>query len=196
MSMSDSYRQRRREISTRESVATLDHMNDFFGDGETWRQHVYQGNDGGRCLVAAANHVRVSPIDDAKHWLRQAIKEKTGLSSIEQFNDTRSSFAEIKEVLDRARELARTGGAQVPALVGEVLPPVRAALPAANVPAVQRPANPPVAGFSDANSWDSWGVPAVINPWEASGAPAPVAPRTRRVRIPRAPRASLWDWAE
>ena len=103
---------------------------EFFGEGENWRQHVYQGDDGGRCLVGAANHVQVSSIDDAKHWLRQAIEQKTGKPlSIEQFNDTRSSFAEIPDVLDRARELARTGGRQVPALVGEVLPPVRPALP-------------------------------------------------------------------
>lgn len=177
MSLFDGYRQRRREISTRESVATLDHMKQFFGDGENWRQHIYQGDDGGRCLIAAADHVRVSSIDDAKHWLRRAIKEKTGQSlTIEQFNDTRRSFAEIQEVLDRARELARTGGRQLPALVGEVLP-ARPALPA---PVASVPANP-------------WAAPAPVGPttallsalrdgWAAGG----TQPR----------RASLWDWTE
>jgi hypothetical protein len=130
MSVATAYRKRRLEISIPEAVATFDNITDYFGDGENWRQHVYQGNDGGRCLVGAAAHVRVSQIDDAKHWLRMAIKEKTGLDSIEQFNDTRNSFGEIKEILDRAKELARTGGADAAALVGEVLPPVRAALPA------------------------------------------------------------------
>src|SRR3984957_7716441 len=135
MGFFDSYRQRRREISAPESVATLDHMRSFFGDGQNWAQHVYHGKDGRKCLVGAANHVRVSAIDDAKHWLRQAINEQTGLTSIEQFNDTRSSFAEIENILIRAKQLAATAMARLPAPMPqralpapEILPPVRAAL--------------------------------------------------------------------
>jgi hypothetical protein len=182
MSIFDSYRQRRREISGQESVATLDHMKDFFGDGQNWAQHVYQGTDGGRCLVAAANHVRVSSIDDAKHWLRQAIAEKTGLTSIEQFNDKAGSFAEIQEILGRARELARAGAARVPALVGEVLPPVRAALPS------------PVANTSVAAT-NPWAMPVATTP-AVAGWPAPAVNARLARDLTRAQRRSLFDWSD
>jgi hypothetical protein len=173
------YRDRRCEISTDESLGTLNHMMDFFGDGEHWAQGVYQGNDGGRCLVGAAAHVRVSNIDDAKHWLRIAIKEKTGLDSIEQFNDTRNSFEEIKEIINRAMELARAGAAKAATvLVGEVLPPVRAALPA--------PAAVTALPVLEANQF-----PSDTNPWVAP-MPAP-APRARNTQ---ATRPSLREWRD
>jgi hypothetical protein len=171
------YRKRRREISTVESVDTLDHMKEFFCDGENWRKHVYQGGDGGQCLRGAAEHVRVSQIDDAKHWLMVAIKEKTGMASIEQFNDTRNSFAEINEIIDRAKELARAGGSKAVALVGEVLPPVRVALPAP-APATALPVVQ--ANWPPVTADDPWATPSFH--------PAP--PRRR----PTA-RRSFWDWA-
>lgn len=169
MGVFDSYRQRRREISGPESVGTLDHMMSFFGDGQNWAQHVYQGADGGKCLVGAADHVRVSAIDDAKHWLRQAISEQTGLTSIEQFNDKAGSFAEIENILTRAKQLAATATARLPAPVRalpapEILPPVRAALP------------PP--------SSTGWPAPVV----NARPLPRAVPARARR--------PSLFDWSD
>lgn len=188
MSISTGYQKRRREISTVESVDTLDHMNDFFGDGKNWAQHVYDGKDGGKCLVAAAKHVQVSQIDDAKHWLRVAIKERTGLNSIEQFNDTRNSFDDIKEIITRAKELAREGASKASALVVEVLPPVRAALtvPVAALPVVQTNRLPVAA-----NPWavaSTSSLPTLFN-----GNAGRAAPR-RAAAV--APRPSFWDWAE
>jgi hypothetical protein len=170
MSLIDAYRQRRREISGPESVATLDHMRSFFSDGQNWAQHVYHGGDGGKCLVGAADHVRVSSIDDAKHWLRQAIGEQTGLTSIEKFNDKAGSFAEIDNILTRAKQLATTTTARLPAPAQhrplpapEIIPPMRAALPS------------------------------------PTGRPAPMViearPQPRAVPF-RALRRSLFDWAE
>jgi hypothetical protein len=186
MGIFTAYRDRRREISAVESIDTLEHMKDFFGDGETWRQGVYRANDGGRCLVGAANHVRVSRIDDAKHWLRVAIKEKTGQScSIEQFNDTRGSFGEIRQVLNRAAELARANATKAVALVGEVMPPVRLALPApAPITAL-----PVVQGNR---------LPVAANPWDAPVQAEPAPARRQEHRAPEyhSPRPSLWDWKD
>ena len=184
MSVFTAYKNRRYEISTGESVGTLDHMMGYFGDGERWAQGVYTANDGGRCLVSAAQHVRVSQIDDAKHWLRMAIKKKTGIDySIEAFNDTRSSFEEIKEIIELAKELARAG-ANAGALVGEVLPPVRLALPGpapvSALPAVQ------------ANR-----LPVPASPWAA---PVPAAPAQRKTGFFSAlfgdARPSLQEWRD
>src|ERR1700728_3192943 len=117
MGMFDSYRQRRANLTTRESMDTLLHMEEFFQGGENWTQGVYRGEDGARCLVGAAEHVRVSTIDDAKHWLRQAITEQTAgaITTIEGYNDSRQSFGEIEAVISRAKQLAAT--AQLPAPV-------------------------------------------------------------------------------
>ena len=69
------YRRRRLELTGRESAETLEHMQGYFQDGANWTQGMYENASGARCLVGAANHVRVSSIDDAKHWLRLAIAE-------------------------------------------------------------------------------------------------------------------------
>jgi hypothetical protein len=136
MGLFDAYHQRRRQHTTPESVATLSHMEEYFQGGENWTQSVYHGANGAKCLVGAAEHVRVSSIDDAKHWLRQAIAEQTAgvITTIEGFNDSRQSFGEIEAVINRAKQLA--AAARLPAPVTlraspapEILPPVRLALP-------------------------------------------------------------------
>jgi len=136
MGMIESYRKRRAELTGPESVATLEHMQEYFKDGANWTQSSY-ANGAARCLVGAANHVRVSSIDDAKHWLRLAIAEvDPGITRIEDFNDTRSTFAEVGAVIERARQLAAESVALalpppapvLPAPVVEILPPEQAAL--------------------------------------------------------------------
>ncbi|MGD0107361.1 MAG: hypothetical protein ABSC06_25480 [Rhodopila sp.] len=121
------YRQRRAQLTGPESIATLEHMEDHFQDGANWTQHMYENASGARCLVAAANHVRVSPVDDAKHWIRMAIGEVApGVARIEDFNDTRSTYAEVAAVIERAKQLAAQSVARAlpaPAPVAEILPP-------------------------------------------------------------------------
>ena len=125
MGIFKAYRQERARHSVPESVATLDYMEDYLRGGENWTQGVYRQGDA-RCLVGAAEYARVSTIDDAKHWLRLAIAERTGgaIATIEEFND-RQSFVEIAAVVDRAKQLA---AANLPAPV-EVIPPARLASP-------------------------------------------------------------------
>jgi hypothetical protein len=130
MGIFDSYRQRRRSLTGPESVATLSYMEEFFQNGANWTQGVYHRTDGTKCLVGATDHVRVSSIDDAKFWVRQAIAERDpSIGSIEQFNDTRGSYTEVAEVIARAKQLAasapRSTALTTPTrlLTGEILPP-------------------------------------------------------------------------
>jgi hypothetical protein len=185
MSVFTGYRDRRHEISMAESVDTLDHMEDFFGDGQNWAQHVYDGKDGGKCLVAAAEYVRVSSIDDAKHWLRMAIKEKTGLTSIEQFNDTRSTYDEVAAVIARAKQLALAGQRAGSVSTFSALVPVRASTPVVEILPPERKAAPAT-------------VPATIPSVRRAPMPAPYsAPYKLRWRLADAAcdlRRSLAEW--
>ena len=95
MSFFDDFRKARASLTGRESIATLNYMLEYFGDdGENWTPRVYSAANGARCLVGAADYARVSAVDDAKYWLRQAIAEREPhLRTIEQFNDSRESTA-------------------------------------------------------------------------------------------------------
>ena len=137
------YQKRRLELTGRESAATLEHMQVYFQDGANWTQGMYENTSGARCLVGAANHVRVSSIDDAKQWLRQAIAEVApGMARIEDFNDTRGTYAEVAAVIERARQLAAQSVVRAlpapAAPVVEILPPQRQALPPAASVALPR----------------------------------------------------------
>jgi len=127
MGFFENYRQRRLELTGRESAETLGLMQDYFQDGANWTQQMYENANGARCLVGAANHVRVSSVDDAKHWLRLAIAEVApGVACIEDFNDTRRTYDEVAAVIERARQLAAQSFARAlppPAPVVEILPP-------------------------------------------------------------------------
>jgi hypothetical protein len=142
MGFFDAYRRTRRDLSMPESMATLDQMQDYFQDGKNWTQGMYENASGARCLVGAANHARVSSIDDATHWLRLAIAEvMPGAARVEDFNDGCRTFAEVATVIARARQLAAQSAARVS------LPPPAPALPAPVaeiLPPAPRPAAPPV----------------------------------------------------
>ena len=100
MGFFDSKQKRRVSLTGRESVATLDHMEDFFQGGANCTQGAYHRSNGTKCLVGAADHVRVSSVDDAKYRLRQAIAELgggTGPMAIEQFNDSGARTAKLRK---------------------------------------------------------------------------------------------------
>jgi hypothetical protein len=149
MAFFDNCRREMAQLAVPESVATIDHIEDFFQNGEFWTRDTYKAANGARCLVAAANVVKVSNIDSAKYWLLQAVHEREPqIKTIEQFNDSRRSYDEVLAVLDRARELARqsmlpaprpVAALPAPVVVGEILPPVREVSP---VPAI-RDVTPP-----------------------------------------------------
>jgi hypothetical protein len=151
----DAYRRTRRALSVPESMATLDQMQDYFQDGANWTQGMYENADGARCLVGAANHVRVSSIDDAQQWLRLAIAEvMPGAARIEDFNDGCCTFAEVAAVIERARQLAAQS-------VARALPSPAPAPAARNFP----------------TTWESSPSPATQRPVFLSGKPARVRRR-------------------
>jgi hypothetical protein len=128
MSFLKGYWQRRISLTSPESIKTLDAMERFFRDGKNWTQGAYHSPDGTKCLVGAAQSVHVVPIEDARYWLQQAVAER-GFSSIESFNDSRTSYSEIVEILARAKQLAATHSQQRPAPAAQnLLPPPRLAL--------------------------------------------------------------------
>jgi len=179
MGFFDSKQKRRVSLTGRESMATLDHMADFFEGGANWTQHAYNRSNGTKCLVGAANHVRVSSVDDAKYWLRQAIAEQgggAGFMAIEGFNDTRGSYGEIEAVLARAKQLAASANrVSAPAAVAALPAPARLAAlpaPAAQIPPARTLAYEPQARMPDA-------MPRAVR--------QPVA-------APASPRAKLAEW--
>src|SRR5271165_4786300 len=130
MGFLDDYRARRVTLTSRESVQTLTAMERLFQGGKNWTQGAYHRLNGQKCLVGAAQSVNVVPIEDARYWLKQAIAERGGGTTIEEFNDTRASYREIAEVLARAKQLAAAHALQVSAPVAQILPPPpRPALP-------------------------------------------------------------------
>ncbi len=67
--------------------------------------------------------MRISPVDDAKYWLRQAIAERApDVATIEQFNDSRRSFDEIAAVIVRAKQLAVAARLPVPVVAPRAVP--------------------------------------------------------------------------
>jgi hypothetical protein len=128
------YRQRRVSLTGPESVATLTAIARFFQDGRNWTQGAYHRLNGNKCLVGAAQSVRQGAIDDAQYYLRQAITELypgwhlPGMQ-IESFNDSHS-FAEVAEVIERAKQLALAAArpAHVPSAPQILPPPSRPAL--------------------------------------------------------------------
>jgi hypothetical protein len=123
------YRQRRVSVTGPESIATLSAIERFFEGGKYWTQGAYHRLDGTKCLVGAAQSVRTAAIADARYWVGRAIAERypywVPFGQIEAFNDTHS-FAEVAEVIERAKQLA--AARQSPAPAAEIPPPSRAAL--------------------------------------------------------------------
>jgi hypothetical protein len=112
MGFRSSYWKTRLALTGPQSVETLTAMQGFFRGGANWTQGDYHRPNGQKCLVGAADHLRASSVDTTKFWLEQAISEKTGVRSIEGFNDSRRSYSEIAEVLTRAQQLAAAHHAQ------------------------------------------------------------------------------------
>jgi hypothetical protein len=127
------YRQRRVSLTGSASLATLATIEWFFQGGRNWTQGAYHGWNGKKCLVGAVQSVRAGQLEDARYWIRQAIAELhpayawLPVMQIEAFNDTHS-FAEVAEVIARAKQLALASMRQSPpsrASAPEILPPPR-----------------------------------------------------------------------
>ncbi|HVB15428.1 MAG TPA: hypothetical protein VNF04_02740 [Stellaceae bacterium] len=119
MGIRDSYRKTMLGLTGPDSVAALNGMETYFSGGAKWTQGAYHRGDGTKCLVGAADHVQRAAgikLADPKYWIRRAIAERQGVVSpvlgIESFNDSRTSYDEIAQVLTRAKQLALEHKAQ------------------------------------------------------------------------------------
>ena len=113
-----------------------------FAKGRAWAQGVYESGDG-RCLVGALRAMRTAhgiSGDRSDELLRVAIAERQGVAtrSIEDFNDSRRSYADVAAVLRRARQLAHHSAA-VQHKEQTALPPPAPPLLLEHTPAVMLP---------------------------------------------------------
>jgi len=105
------YRETMLALTGPESAETLTGMQQFFQGGRNWTRGMYHRDDGSRCLVGAMQALRASPVEQARYWVQQAIAERGEWDgSIESFNDSHS-FAEVTQVIERAKQLAMAGHA-------------------------------------------------------------------------------------
>jgi hypothetical protein len=122
------YRQRRVSLTGPESVATLAAIERFFQGGRNWTRGAYHRMNGKKCVVGAVQSVSGGQLEDARYWIRQAILERhpgyawLPVMQIESFNDSHS-FAEVAEVIARAKQLALASMRQSSA--PQILPPPR-----------------------------------------------------------------------
>lgn len=138
---SSEQKQARRVAQARESVIALDRLAELFAGGQHWIQDDFEDGKGGYCLVGGLRHIRAGRAsgDRAGVYLSRAVESSVGMRmSLIRFNDGRCSnhvnhrrFADIRRVIERARELALqdAGGA------GE-----KRHIPCPSAPARHRPA--------------------------------------------------------
>jgi hypothetical protein len=103
----------RRRAEARETVIVLDLLEKLFAGGEHWIQGAYEDYAGSYCLVGGLRQIRRfrEPEDKAGVYLLRAIARTTGARrSLIDFNDgtngSRRTYADIRFVIRRARELA------------------------------------------------------------------------------------------
>jgi hypothetical protein len=126
------YRQRRLALMGPESVATIEAIERFFDGGRNWTRFAYHWW-GKKCVVGALQSMQGGQPEDARYWIRQAIRQLYPGSSlpimqIESFNDSHS-YDEVAAVIARAKQLALAATWEVrqarAAPAAEILPPRR-----------------------------------------------------------------------
>jgi hypothetical protein len=91
-----------------QAVQMLDQLAEFFENGRRWTRYKYHDDDGNRCLIGALRHLRAvmkMQGDGTGYYLREA-QPQYRYKTIVDFNDTRDSYAQISELIERARRLA------------------------------------------------------------------------------------------
>jgi hypothetical protein len=121
-------------VSVESVLETLSAMERFFQGGKRWgRGALHNPFNGNKCLVGAVSSVQASdgntswvPADAiaaARYYIQRAVRAGGSLGGIEMFNDSRSSFAEIAEVIARAKEMATADALPAPAPVAQIFSP-------------------------------------------------------------------------
>jgi hypothetical protein len=99
------------ESDPSEAVQMLDLLLEFFADGEHWTRGRYDDGHGRRCLIGALHYLRRKhhiSTAAAVEFIEEAMPRPT--AGLIYFNDHRCrSFAELRSVIVKARELALGG---------------------------------------------------------------------------------------
>jgi hypothetical protein len=101
----------RRTIKALESIVVLDLLEKLLDGGNNWCQHYLHDGRGNRCLMGGLRYIRSvrGTGDHAGVYLSKAIVRcNIGTGKIIDFNDSRSSYEEIRAVIVLARELAQS----------------------------------------------------------------------------------------
>jgi hypothetical protein len=110
-------------VSAQSVVLTIEAMEQYFRGGRRWGTGMLHNPlNGNKCLLGAVQSVRLSTgngssrvpseeIAAATECIAQAVRERGG-SSIPAFNDSRPSYHDIQQVLNRAKQLAMMRYAQ------------------------------------------------------------------------------------
>jgi hypothetical protein len=101
----------RRTIKALESLVVLDLLEKLLDGGNNWCQHSYHDGRGNRCLMGGLRYIRSvrGTGDHAGVYLSKAIVRcGLGTGKIIDFNDSRSSYEEVRAVIVVARELAKS----------------------------------------------------------------------------------------
>jgi hypothetical protein len=93
------------EAKTDQAARFLDLLLEFFDGGSRWIRRRLEDDDGNRCLIGAIEYVRhtykIRSVE-AEAALRKALP-KPPFNHLIAFNDTRKSFAEITDLILKAR---------------------------------------------------------------------------------------------
>jgi hypothetical protein len=99
-----------RVVQARESIVVLDLLSDLLHGGHHWVQRTYHDGHGRHCLVGGLEHIRArrGSGDRAGVYLSRAIGVAYGeREPLPHFNDSRTSYAEIRAMILLARRLAQ-----------------------------------------------------------------------------------------
>lgn len=92
-----------------QAIQMLDQLAEFFDNGRRWIKNDFHDGDGNRCLIGAMTHLRaVMNVrgDGTGYYLREA-QPQHRYKKIIDFNDECQSYADIRALIDRARDLAQ-----------------------------------------------------------------------------------------
>jgi hypothetical protein len=90
------------------AMQMLDLLAGFFDNGRRWTKYEFHDGAGNRCLLGAMRYLRVKMniSGDGTAYYLSAAQPQWRMKGIADFNDSRESYGQIRELIDRARAMA------------------------------------------------------------------------------------------
>jgi hypothetical protein len=91
------------------AIAVLDAMLKFFDGGRRWTKYEFHDGGGNRCLLGALRYLRVEMniSGDGTGYYLSAAQPQWRIKRIADFNDSRESYGQIRDLIGRARAMAQ-----------------------------------------------------------------------------------------